>query len=278
MNRQDYSDLIENAILFLFDINNVPNIQSILTSGQRRYFKKYFKINDQKAESFIVSGLSLDRVYAETKRDLMSAPANIIGDAKEAAYFVGSAIQWTKIVKIDAPNHLKYKRKPASVYEYHSRTIFSKELIGQHGQRFDPAEHQTVYQKEYLALDGNGLSIPYSIKGVKTICIPNDEILLFCSIIEDAYSTKCFRATIRDMANNIEMIFPVPVDFYKEMFALRDLESGSKKKIAHWVSKHLRTTVKSEAQIKSHIRGTKRFSFAGLDVVLIPNDDEKWWS
>ena len=134
------------------------------------------------------------------------------------------------------------------------------------------------YAKSYTAIDRKGC--PLLIKplnfGKQTLKDMKEEsiqIILACSIAEDAHRKNAFRATVSDFAM---AIFPIGLEGYKEFFALRDAPrntpTGKLNPILHWVKKHIRQTKTGKVvDVSKHLKGTESVTIGGLTATLSPN-------
>jgi hypothetical protein len=83
---------------------------------------------------------------------------------------------------------------------------------------------------------------------------------------------------IRENENSIGIKVPIKPESTKEIFALRNIEEGKRKKaICHYVREHLRLLPEKnydeeyrQVLVKEHLRGQSKFNWRGLEVHVIP--------
>lgn len=199
------------------------------------------------------------RMYSANKNDLLSHPAEIIGDEQEVMLIKPGGIVWCgfrRIVK--PPRRLLFVGRPEFLYEVHRREI-NHDGTGK-------------YMKQLLPLSKKGEMIHAFFNGVP-LCNNHIACVMYlsASLIEDAERGNAMLAAVKDAT---EIKFPVPIDDYKDVFSDRDgpMNGARKKAIIHWVAQHMRHSTRgNEHEVKRHTRGVQEFTIDGLRIRLSPN-------
>lgn len=208
-----------------------------------------------------LADMTESRLFTTNPAELLAHPADILGEQCEGALFHEQSVKWFGARRIRAaPSRVAVLGKAAVWYEGHFRII--------------RPDGSGTYQKRYAAIsrDGGALLVK---RGPYVLSDPNEStfmITTLCSLVEDAQRTNAMLASVKDA---IEVHVPVPLDAYKEVFALREAPmtpSGRRKAIVHWVASHMRrSTNGSEHKVIRHTRGVEEFTIDGLRVRLTPN-------
>lgn len=211
-------------------------------------------------ESVFTADLTESRYLAITPDLLMAHPAEIVGDNIEAALFCADYIKWQGFRRCNAPKHVAVAGKVVAWLEHHYRII--------------RPDGNSSYQKGFIPLDSSGRAVFAKMDGL-IVCRPDESTLNLCgacSIVEDANRSNAMLASVKDA---VEVNFPVPLNAYQEIFALRDAPmsmAGRRKAIVHWVTQHLRHSTRgNEFAVKKHTRGVQEFTIDGLRIKLTPN-------
>jgi len=205
-----------------------------------------------------------DRLIATGSNDLLQHPKEILGDESQIVMLAGDTCKFTALRKISKPpKRLAILGKPDCFYELHFKFI---DIAG-----------NVVSKKRIVPFSKAGTPLLTKYMG-NFVCDPRHEgmhSIICCSIIEDALRTNAMLATIKD---HCEIKLPVPLDSYKEIFALREdprHENGRRKAILHWVRSHLRKHKSGKvSKVDKFNRGIHEFDFDGLTVTLEPNNLE----
>jgi hypothetical protein len=227
---------------------------------------KHIKFSTQKpCSSYTFELSSDDRLISGNKDYLIRLPQDILGDGKEFCALHDHHLRWMYAKKIhNLPRMVMpciFGRKMSAIYEVHFRRIW--------------LDGTGDYMRDILIFDNNGNYIPYKIGNLYR---DTEEhyfaTVLCCSAIEDAHRANTMLCSVKDA---IELKFPVPIDAYKEIFALRDAPLNDaktrRKAIIHWVAKHLRQSSKGkQSEVKKHIRGVEEIVIDGITIKLEPND------
>ena len=267
---EEVTDKLETLILMALDANHdEAGIDHIERRGRKAtgysevcdqgQLLKFDTMRPQSAYTFDVADGS--RLFATTSDYLVTHPSEILGEETEVVCFGGGLFKWRGFRQLKkTPRGVACFGKASHWYEMHER------LVAPSG-RGD-------YIKRLVALDKNGVPLPTQIQG-HWVCIPRIEgatLILCASVIEDAHRANTMLAAVKDAT---EIMFPVPLDDYMDVFSDRDgpMNGARRKAIVHWVAKHLRRSVKrNEHEVKRHTRGVQEFVIDGLRVRLTPND------
>lgn len=269
-------DDIETMILLALDANHENNgTFSGGASRGRNVGGDKFELRDQgellridsmkprSAFTFDISGDD-DRLFSTSPDYLMAHPAEIIGEQAESILLHDGWLKWTGLRRLSKPPRgVVALGKVTHWYENHFRHIHTT--------------GRGAYFKRVVPLDRNGRPLPAKING-HWICAPESDgvsLILTASIIEDAHRSGSMLATVSDAT---EIRFPVALDAYKELFALRDapMVGNRRKAILHWVCRHIRASNRGKLHaVKQHTRGVDEFVIDGLRVRLEPNDGTK---
>lgn len=231
-------------------INEEVNINAVL------------KIPPMKPSSSYISVPTDLRYYTADPSMLLDHPAEIFGGKSEILLLdeKSDLLKWVGVRRLPkAPVGCVAVSPVSHWYEFHYRTI-----------TLDGAQN---YHVSPVPLSKKGVSVPYKCYGNMLNTDPTSRfsVVLAASLIEDAYSANTMLASVKD---TVEFKFPVPLNAYKELFALRDGPySGSRRKaILHWVSKHLRRKQDNDkVEVKEHLRGVHEFTVDGLNIKLEAN-------
>lgn len=201
-----------------------------------------------------------NRIFTTDHNLLLYHPCEIFGEINEIALLSLDTLKWCGLRKLKkAPKNVYALGKPTHWYEYHYREVHSSGI--------------QKYFKRVVPFSKEGDVIPARVKNL-WVCEPYDgrNITLLASIIEDSLRPETMLASVVDAT---EIKFPVPLDAYKELFAIRDsplAPSGKRKSILHWVSSHLRkSSQETVTTVKEHMRGVDRFVIDGITITLKPN-------
>jgi hypothetical protein len=200
-----------------------------------------------------------ERRYSDDKKYLLNHPFDILQQKSEIALLDKTSLKWfafEKITKI--PKRMFVFGKYDFLYSVHQKDVL---LSG-----------KSCYAKRVVAFDkfGNFLPVRFNNHIVSTPTEGKTTILC-CSLIEDAHRSNAMLAKVSDAT---EILFPVPLDDYKEVFSKRDLQPTEmrRKAILHWVAKHIRKSVnKKNHEVKKHTRGIDEFTVDGLKVKISAN-------
>lgn len=202
-----------------------------------------------------------ERLYTTDPNLLLHPIQDLIGSRAEIALICGDRIKWTGYRKINKPPRgVWVASRGATLYEMHYREVFKS--------------GESTYFKRICAVSKDGKPVVCLITGSSGSRSNSEgsQLALAASVIEDASRPGVFTASIKESA---EIILPVPIGEHKELFALRDAplsESGRRKAILHWVSKHVRHREKSKpTEVGAHLRGVRQFTAGGMTVTLRPN-------
>lgn len=217
------------------------------------------RCDDMTPNSIFTADMTESRLLAITPDYLMAHPADIIGDELEAALFCDDVIKWQGYRKCKAPpRRVAALGRIAAWYEHHYRVI--------------RPDGTGTYQKRFVPLSRSGHAVIAKMDGL-IMCNPAEATLNMCgvcSIAEDSARTNTMLASIADA---VEVKFPVPLDAYKDVFALRDAPmtpSGRRRAIVHWVAGHIRrSTNGNDHKVARHTRGVEEFTIDGLRVRLL---------
>lgn len=211
--------------------------------------------------STFTADLTESRLLAITPDYLMAHPADIIGDEMEAALFCGDIIKWQGYRKLKTPpRRVAALGRVAAWYESHYRVILP--------------DGSGTYQKRFVPISRSGHAVIAKMDGL-IMCNPAEATLNMCGACSIAEDSARSNAMLASIADHVEVKFPVPLDAYKEVFALRDAPmtpSGRRKAIVHWVASHLRRSTKgNDHKVERHTRGVDDFTIDGMRVRLTPN-------
>jgi hypothetical protein len=198
--------------------------------------------------------------FSYKKEYLLNNPLDILNEKSEIALLTDISLQWYGFEKIKKiPKGLFVFGKCSSVYAIHYRQSF---LSG-----------HSLYSKRMIGFDkqGNPLQVRWNAHQLGQPAREGMLAILACSLIEDAHRSNAMLAQVKD---STEIVFPVPLDDYKEVFSNRDKAEGDlrRKSILHWVTKHLRKTPSANlTSVKRHTRGIDQFTVDGLSVKISAN-------
>jgi hypothetical protein len=265
----EVGDTLETMLIMLLELDSIKNTfenkpHLLKHNGKlvkARFLHKTEEMKPQKTYTLDIEDknrLTTERIF------LLNNPIELIGNKNEFTYFLDNRACWYGIKKINKkPESITFLGKPDVFYEVHSRNYY--------------INGNKQYVNCFMALDKNGKVLPSFTKRTKDVQVPNfveimnKFIVYFCSAIEDAHRTNAMLAQVKDQ---VEIIFPVPLDNYKEIFSNRDKQPNEirRKSILHWVSKHLRKKPPSGLTlIKRHTRGIDEFTVDGLSVKISAN-------
>ena len=124
-------------------------------------------------------------------------------------------------------------------------------------------------------------------KDIKPIKIANYEYTAVHSEMDALFHVMCAVQFNLENQNYVylkpeeaELGFRLPLDDLgqlKELFALRDVPDGKKRRVAlrNWVSRHLRRTQKNpsvKTEVRRHLRGREDFSWFGMSGYVVVNE------
>jgi len=208
------------------------------------------------------------RIFTLDHNDLLAHPSEIIGDGAECMIVDhnNNLVKWSRIEPC---------RKPARGFAPIGK---ADKWYAVHMRNGDPQNGWTDYIKGYNAIAKDGKQIPIKWMNANRFDAYDlqrnaDQIIMMCSIIEDAHRFGAFLASTRVTS---EILFPVGYDSYRDFFSLRDAPrntpSGKRNPILHWVTSHIRKTQSGkEAHVKQHLRGVADVEIDGIKARITPN-------
>ena len=274
--KTDVADSVETMLLMLLDgrhkqIENDDRDKQLLDSSYRKSrsacqnidfdASKLCEFGDMMPDSVYLADMTESRLFTYDPAQLLAHPADILGDRCEGAMFHEQSVKWFAVRRLlSAPKNVAVIGKVAVWYEGHFRLIRS--------------DGSGTYQKRYAAISRDGRALLVK-RGPYILSDPAESTFMsttLCSLVEDARRTNAMLASVKDA---IEVHVPVPLDAYKEVFALREAPvtpGGRRKAIVHWVASHMRRSIHgAEHKVGRHTRGVDEFTIDGLRVRLSPN-------
>ncbi len=212
-------------------------------------------------ESSFTVDMTGDRVYTMDHKELLQPIYTILGEKTEVMMLYEGGLKWSGYKRMkQVPKRMYAMGRVEHWYEIHFRTV-----------KFSG---KNTYSKRVVPLDTNGLPVRAKFQDMELgDYFDFENMVLACSVIEDAKRANSMLATVSDAK---EIKFPVGLDAYQEVFALRNgplLPGGRRKSIIHWVSKHIRKNASGkESEVKEHQRGISEFDFDGIKLKLEPNE------
>lgn len=226
----------------------------------------YVKFDNRRPNRFYTFGITEnDRLYTTDHNLLINHAADIIGDGAETMCISrnDNLVKWMGFYPTRPPlRNFVSIGKADKWYEMHYMSGNVK-------------QGWTNYQKYYAALNKDGKSIPVKMISSKQIWSQYDvdQIIMACSIIEDAHRINSFTATA---SLDATAIFPVSLEGYKDFFKLREAPrntpTGRLNPILHWVKKYIRQCKNDKlVEVKKYLRGTESVTIDGMTATLSPN-------
>lgn len=270
-NNEKKLDQIETMLLFALESPPPKNTSwrrdGVL--GMEKSAISAFRFPDRFPEKFYTfDACDNDRLYTIDYECLLNHPSDIVGHGIEIMT-IGEddgVIKWTGTFPTRKPDR-------GFVALGHADKWYGVcSLIGNANSGW------IDYYKAYAAIDKNGR--PLLVKGLglhrqdpASLRSNSLQIILQCSMAEDASRANAFKAMVTDHAS---VMFPIGMDGYKDFFALRDAPRNTPTKrlnpILHWVKKHLRQSKnKDSIEVKKHLRGVETVTIGGLTATISPN-------
>jgi len=259
-------DELESMILMSLDANNNyqkknyttyknNNVECVSTRAENS-----LRFDDMKPKSCFTMDMSDDsRIYTGNYNLLLNHPSEIIGSEKEVMIFRDNkTMSWCGIRKTKKPLNVSTIGKASFWYEMHFRDI-----------SFD---NKQTYSRAVVPINNNGKPLLAKLQKSWT-CNSNmmKYFIYLSSVIEDSFRPNAMLATVKD---STEIIFPVPLDDYKNIFLDREgpMSGARKKAIIHWVAKHIRKSKKGNSHnVKKHTRGVDNIIVDGLNINIQAN-------
>lgn len=200
---------------------------------------------------YMGAGDSNERLFTSDLSQLVCEPAKILKGGFECYSLSGITFKWFKVQSTES-KYIKPLIAPfaKNIYEIHHRTMsfggsdeYIKSLSAYHGRK-----HTSIMHEGHPLLAGD------------------EACDLMCSIKEDMHRQGVFHVKLTSEETSLGIRMSVDYDAVKELFSHRNsplTETGRKKPIIHWVSKHLRRTHKFDTQVDRHIRGIEKFTVNG---------------
>lgn len=262
----DIADSLETMILMLLEAKDAKYKDFDET---RKIFHKNTLFKPKSMKSF-VEEMYPNKTYAAdySIQDFDKAgffnpinihPAEILNDECEMAFINKNTIIWIAFRKINKiPKGYSYLGKASFLYEFHVRDY--------------GLNQKSTYSNNICPLDKNGkyLTVYQNGKLFNNQSINNAPNLV-SSFVYNSLNSNSMLAEVTDAT---KVLFPVPLDDYKEVFSKRDLQPTEmrRKAILHWVAKHIRKSVnKNNHLVKKHTRGIDEFTVDGLKVKISAN-------
>lgn len=217
--------------------------------------------------SYSFDPMDLSREFTADRELLLAHPSEIIGSGAETMFLnsENGCVKWMRIEPC---------RKPERGFAAIGR---ADKWYAAHYRFGSSAEGWKDYIKGYTAISKNGA--PLLVKNMQCskgidLRKDSDQIIMMCSIIEDAHRTDSFLVSTKIES---ELLFPVGYDSYRSFFDLRDAPkntpTGRRNPIVHWVASHLRETKSgANTEVKRHLRGVCEVEIDGIRATITPND------
>lgn len=268
-NTEQTVDTLETMLILAMSAKSDSTIKDInhrvsaKTSIYEFDANKIFKFPKRLIRSAYTADLTGDRLFVTEAKELLTHPAEIYGSTAEVLLLTDDRLKWTGFNKLNKkPNSTFALGKASHWYEMHYREVF---INGTESYVVRPTAFDSKGNTLRIKLCDTWLdhSKNYQITAVTS-----------ASLIEDAHRSNAMLATVSEVDVGVELKFPVPLDAYKELFALRDgpYTSSRRKAILHWVAKHLRKGKDDKKiEVKQHTRGVSDFVLDGLKIHLTVN-------
>lgn len=262
----DIADSLETMILMLLEAKDATFNECDET---KKIFHKNILFQTKTMKSF-VEEMYPNKTYAANyslqnfdESDFFKPtnihPAEILNDECEMAFIKQNTIIWFGFRKINKlPKGYSYFGKASFLYELHVRDY--------------GLNKKSRYSNNICPLDKNGkyLTTYQNGKLFNNLSINNAPNLV-SSFVYNSLNSNSMLAEVTDAT---KVLFPVPLDDYKEVFSKRDMQPLElrRKAILHWVAKHIRKSVnKNNHEVKKHTRGIDEFTVDGLKVKISAN-------
>jgi hypothetical protein len=265
-------DDLETLVLFAIDPPSKINVRWENTNNlvQAKSALQCYRFDDAEPRlAYTFDLLDDGRLFTTDHRMLINHPSDIIGDGAETIMFDynGNVVKWMKIEPCKKPSRgFVTIGKADKWYAVHFRAG-------------NPKQGWSDYIKGYSAINKDGKQIPVKwMQENRYDCYDrkreSDQIILVCSIIEDAHRAGAFLVSAK---LGSEIRFPVRYDDYIDFFKLREAPrntpTGKRNPILHWVASHIRKTQKGkEAHVKKHMRGVSEVEIDGITARITPNE------